>query len=196
VKRRDFIAAIGGAAAWPMAARAQQGERMRRIGVLSPFGEDDPVIQGNYAALRQGLKKRGWQESRNLRIDYRLGVAQDQMSVRAKELIDLQPDVIFTNGIVTTAALQRQSSATPIVFAGMADPIGAGFVISLAHPGGNITGLLGYEAEIAGKWMQMLKEIAQRVSRVALVSSPGENFSNTDYLKPSQGDGVLARYRV
>ncbi len=139
MKRREFIAGLGGAAAWPMVAWGQQGERVRRIGVLSPFGEDDPVIQGNYAALRQGLEKRGWQEGRNLRIDYRLGGAQDQVSVRAKELIDLQPDVIFTNGIVTTAALQRQSSATPIVFAGVADPIDAGFVMSLAHPGGNIT---------------------------------------------------------
>jgi putative tryptophan/tyrosine transport system substrate-binding protein len=185
MKRREFIAGLG-AAAWPLSARAQQPDRMRRVGVLSSFGEDDPVIQGNYAALRQGLEKRGWQEGRNLRIDYRLGVAQDQMSVRAKELIDLQPDVIFTNEIVTTAALQRESSPTPIVFAGMADPIDAGFVTSLAHPGGNITGLLGYEAEIAGKWMQMLKEIAPRVSRVALVTSPGENFSNTNYLSPAK----------
>jgi putative tryptophan/tyrosine transport system substrate-binding protein len=177
MKRREFIAGLGGAVTWPLVARAQQRERVRRIGVLSSFGEDDPVIQGNYAALRQELEKRGWQESRNLRIDYRLGVAQDQMSVRAKELIDRQPDVIFTNGIVTTAALQRESGATPIVFAGMADPIGAGFAISLAHPGGNITGLLAYEAEI---------EVAPRVSRVALVTSPGENFSNTNYLSPAK----------
>jgi putative tryptophan/tyrosine transport system substrate-binding protein len=186
IRRREFIAGLGGAAAWPLAARAQQGGRMRRIRVLSVFSEDDPVIQDNYAALRQELEKRGWQEGRNLHIDYRLGVAQDQVSVRAKELIGLQPDVIFSQILVTTAALQRESRATPIVSLFGADPVELGLVASLSRPGGNITGVMGYDAEIAGKWIQMLKEIAPRISRVAFMTSPRENFGNTNYLSAAK----------
>src|SRR6266436_6428125 len=132
----------GAAAAWPLAARAQQGQRMRRIGVLMGFAEDDPETKARLAGFRQGLEKRGWSEGRNVRIDYRFAPAGAQAQVLAKELFALQPDVIFTHSTPNVAALQRESRTIPIVFAAIADPIGSGFVASLARPGGNITGVM------------------------------------------------------
>jgi len=174
VKRRDFIALLGGAAAWPLAARAQQADRMRRIGVLMPFAEDDPEAKARLAAFRQGLEKRGWSEGRNIRIDtwFAPGSSADQAQVPAKELIALQPDVIFTQSTPAVAALQRESRTIPIVFAAVADPIGSGFVASLPRPGGNITGLMLFEASVTGKWLAMLKEIAPRLKRAAFVVNP------------------------
>ena len=174
MKRRDFIALLGGAAAWPLAARAQQADRMRRIGVLMPFAEDDPEAKARLAAFRQGLEKRGWSEGRNIRIDTRFspGSSADQAQVPAKELIALQPDVIFTQSTPAVAALQRESRTIPIVFAAVADPIGSGFVASLPRPGGNITGLMLFEASVTGKWLAMLKEIAPRLKRAAFVVNP------------------------
>jgi ABC-type uncharacterized transport system substrate-binding protein len=136
IGRRELIAALGGAAtAWPLAARAQQAERMRRIGVLVGLAEDDPEIRARLAAFRQGLEKRGWSEGRNVRIDYRFAPASAQMQVLAKELVALQPDVIFAHSTPVTAALQRESSTIPIVFAAITDPVGSGFVASLPRPG-------------------------------------------------------------
>jgi putative tryptophan/tyrosine transport system substrate-binding protein len=175
LKRREFITLLGGAAvAWPVEARAQPGDRMRRIGVLAPLAEDDPGMKARLAGFRQGLEKRGWSEGRNVHIDFRFAPdrSADQAQVLAKELIALQPDVIFVASTPATAALQRESRAIPIVFAGLADPIGSGFVASLPRPGGNITGVMLYEASVTGKWLAMLKEIAPRLERAAFVINP------------------------
>src|SRR5262245_24491522 len=173
MRRRKFLATLGGAAAaWPLAARAQQPDGMRRIGVLMGLPEDDPEIMPRFAAFRQGLEKRGWSEGRNVRIDYRFAPASAQVQVVAKELVGLQPDVILANSTPVTAALQRESHTIPIVFAVVADPIGSGFVASLPRPGGNITGVMLYEASVTGKWLAMLKEIAPSVVRAAFVANP------------------------
>jgi len=173
VKRRELITLLGGAVAWPLAARAQQGERMRRIGVVVSSAEDDLDMQARVAGFRQGLERLGWSEDRNARIDARFAAGKaDQFQVLAKELIALQPDVIFAHSTPVVAALQRESRMIPIVFVSVSDPIGSGFVASLARPGGNLTGLLQYEEGIAGKWLAMLKEIAPRLARAALVANP------------------------
>ena len=176
MKRRDFIKVIGGAAAaWPLAARAQQS-RMRRIGVLVAYLEGDPEMQARLAAFRQGLERLGWLEGRNIYINTRFapaGAGQEQL--RAREVVALKPDVIFAHSPQVVAALQRESGAIPIVFVGVADPVEAGFIASLARPGSNMTGLLGIEASIAGKWLTMLTQIAP-VTRVALVANPKNIF--------------------
>ncbi|SRR6266536_3747619 len=141
MKRREFIAFAGGAVvAWSVGTRAQQSERMRRIGVLMGIAEDHPEAKARLAGFQRGLEKRGWFEGRNVRIDYRFAPAGTRAEVMAKELIALRPDVILANSTAVAAALQRESRTIPIVFAGLADPIGSGFVASLARPGGNMTG--------------------------------------------------------
>jgi len=173
IGRRELLVALGGvAASWPLAARAQQPDGMRRIGVLMGLAEDDPEIGARLAAFRQGLEKRGWSEGRNVRIDYRFAPASAQVQVLAKELVALQLDVILANSTPVTAALQRESRTIPIVFAVVADPIGSGFVASLPRPGGNITGVMLYEASVTGKWLAMLKEIAPNLVRAAFVANP------------------------
>jgi len=173
IKRREFITLLGGAAvAWPVVARAQQPDGMRRIGVLIGFAEDDPEAKARLAAFRQGLEKRGWSEGRNVRIDYRYAPAGAQAQVLAKELVALQPDVILAHSTPITAALQRESRTIPIVFAVVADPLGSGFIASLPQPGGNITGVAQYEASVTGKWLAMLKEIAPSLVRAAFVANP------------------------
>jgi putative tryptophan/tyrosine transport system substrate-binding protein len=172
MRRREFITLFGAAAAWPLSARAQQGERVRRIGVLMGLAEDDPETNARLAAFRQGLEKRGWTEGRNVRIDYRFALAGAQAQVLAKELVSLQPDAIFTHVSPLVVALQRESRTIPIVFAGLADPIGSGFIASLPRPGGNITGVMMYEASVTGKWLAMLKEIAPSLLRAAFVANP------------------------
>jgi ABC-type uncharacterized transport system substrate-binding protein len=173
MKRREFMALLGGAAAaCPIMARAQQFDHVRRIGVL--FGpENDPQVKAQLVAFQHGLERLGWSEGRNVQIMYRFASAiMDTTQVLASELIARRPDVIFADSTRYTAALQRQTRTIPIVFNGVADPIGAGFIASLARPGGNLTGLMLYEASIAGKWLAMLKEIAPRLSRVALIYNP------------------------
>jgi putative ABC transport system substrate-binding protein len=171
MRRREFISLLGGAAAaWPLAARAQQG--MRRIGVLVGLAENDPEMKERLARLRQGLEKLGWTEGSNLRIDYRFAPAGAQARLLARELVALQPDVIFTQSTPATAAMQLETSTIPVVFGGVADPIGSGFVTSLSRPGGNLTGLLQYEEGITGKWLAMLKEISPNLKRAALVANP------------------------
>jgi putative ABC transport system substrate-binding protein len=173
MNRRDVMLLTGAALAAPRLAIAQQGGRMRRVGVLGVFAEDDPEVHGRLEVFRQGLERRGWSEGRNVRIDYRATQASaEQAQVLAKELIALQPDVIVAHSTPIAAALQRESRAIPIVFVVVSDPIGFGFIASLARPGGNLTGLLNYEASITGKWLAMLKEIAPCVARAAFVADP------------------------
>jgi putative tryptophan/tyrosine transport system substrate-binding protein len=174
MRRREFLGLVGGAAAvWPLAALAQQADRMRRIAVLIAYTEDDPETKVRLAAFRQRLEKRGWSEGRNVRIEIRFGAgsAINNESL-AKELVATNPDVIIAHTTAVTAALQRESRIIPIVFVNVSDPIGSGFVATLARPGGNITGVLQYEAGVVGKWLAMLKEIAPRLERVALVANP------------------------
>jgi putative ABC transport system substrate-binding protein len=179
MRRREFIAGLGGAAAasaaiWPLAARAQQADRMRRIGVLMASPEN-PVGQSDIVALRQGLRELGWTEGRNLRIDTRWGGAdfRDSMRRNAAELVALAPDAIVagTGGIVRE--LQQASRAVPIVFPRANDPVGAGLVESLARPGGNATGFASIEYSMGGKFLELLKEVAPRVTRAAVIRDPG-----------------------
>jgi putative ABC transport system substrate-binding protein len=173
MRRRDFISLVGGTlAASPLQARAQQPDRMRRVGVLMAFAEDDSESKARLAAFRQGLEKRGWSEGRDVRIDARFAPGGTQAQVLAKELVALQPDVILAHSTPVTAALQRESRTIPIVFAVVADPIGSGFIASLPRPGGNITGVMQYEASVTGKWLAMLRELAPGLVRAAFVANP------------------------
>jgi len=171
VRRREFITLVGGAAvARPLAARAQQTERMRRIGVLMALTADDPEGQARLAAFLQGLQELGWTDGRNARIDIRWGGADvDRYRRSAAELAALAPDVILANFASAAAALQQATRTVPIVFVGVVDPVGAGFVASLARPGGNATGFALFEYGISGKWLELLKEIAPRVTRAAVL---------------------------
>ena len=165
MKRRAFITLLGGAAvAWPLAARAQQGERMRRIGVLMNLGSDDAKGQARNAAFLQGLQELGWTVGRNVRIEYRWGAGDAELFRRhASELVALAPDVILAVGGAVVPSLLQATRTIPIVFTGTPDPVGAGFVESLARPGGNATGFTIYEYGISGKWLELLKEIAPHV---------------------------------
>ena len=173
MKRREFIRLLGGAAAtWPLAARAQQPDRVRRIGVLMNIAEDDPATKARVAAFRQGLEKREWSEGRNVHLDYRFTAARsERIPAFAKELVGLQPDVILAHSTVAAAGLQRETRAIPIVFVNVSDPIGSGFIANMARPGGNLTGVMHLEAGIIGKWLAMLKEIAPRLARAAVVGN-------------------------
>jgi ABC-type uncharacterized transport system substrate-binding protein len=174
MRRREFIKAIAGLAiAWPLAARAQQPDRMRRIGVLMGFAESDREGQAFVAAFRGALQKLGWVEGRNIRIDYRWTALDKELMQRfAKELVALQPDLILTQSTPATAALLQQTRTIPIVFGRLADPIGSGFVASFPRPGGNVTGFVTMQPTMAGKWLELLKEIAPRVARVAMLFNP------------------------
>ena len=178
MKRRDFIAGIAGSSvAWPLVARAQQTERIRLVGNLTYYVESDPDVQQRLAAFEEGLRNLGWTEGHNIHIDTRFPTDKDQYQPLAKQLVAEQPEVIFAQSTPVTAALQRETRTIPIVFVAVSNPIGSGFVASLARPGGNITGLLYYEASIAGKWLAILKEIAPRLTRAALVA----NLKTTPY---------------
>jgi len=173
VKRRDFITLLGGAAvAWPLAARAQQTGRMRRIGVLMNFAADDPEGQARIAAFHQGLQESGWTLGRNARIDARWAVDADSSRRYAAELVGLAPDVILASAAAAVGALQQTTRTIPIVFVTVIDPVGAGFVESLAHPSGNITGFSLFEYTLSGKWLELLKEIAPSVTRAAVLRDP------------------------
>jgi putative tryptophan/tyrosine transport system substrate-binding protein len=173
MKRRAFIALLGGAAAWPLAARAQQAERMRRIGMLVLYAEGDPTGQTRVAAFRQALQLSGWTEGHNVSIDYRWGTGDaERARTSAADLVTLAPDAIVGNGTAALAALQQATRSIPIVFVAVTDPVGAGYVPSLARPGGNITGFSTFEPEIGGKWLELLREIAPGVRRVAGILDP------------------------
>ena len=173
MRRRAFITLIGGAAAWPLAARAQQAGRVRRIGALMSASENDLGFRVNWAAFREALAMLGWSEGNNIRIETRWGAAEaEAMQHAAKELVALQPELIFSQNTPTTGALLQQTRTIPIVFAQVVDPVGSGYVASLPRPGGNVTGFLNLEASVAGKWLELLKEIAPRVARAAFVFHP------------------------
>jgi putative ABC transport system substrate-binding protein len=173
IRRREFIFTLGGAAAWPLVARAQQGERMRRIGVLMYWGADDAEGQARLAAFAQTLKQLGWSEGHNLRIDTRWATTEDILRRHAAELVALAPDVLVAaSGTATVAPLMQATRTVPIVFVITIDPVGAGFVASLAKPGGNATGFMAYEYSMSGKWLELLKEIAPRVTRAAVLRDP------------------------
>jgi ABC-type uncharacterized transport system substrate-binding protein len=174
VKRREFITLLSGAAAWPLAARAQQARaEARRIGVLMNTTADSPDGQARFAAFLQGLQKFGWTQGRNLRLEVRWA-AGDANQVRryAAELVALAPDVILAYTSPIVVALQQATRTVPIVFAGVVDPVGAGFVESMARPGGNTTGFISFEYAIGAKWLELLKEIAPNVKRAAVLRDP------------------------
>jgi putative ABC transport system substrate-binding protein len=186
IRRRTFIAGLGGAAAWPVVARAQQSDRVRRVGVLMAYFESDPEAHAYLSGFTQGLAELGWSDGRNLRVDVRWGAGDvDQMRMSARELLDLQPDVILAQGTPATAAFQRETRTIPIVFASVSDPVGEGFVASLPRPGGNATGFISQEATVAGKWLELLTEIAPDVKRVAAVFNPDAALGGGQYVLPA-----------
>jgi ABC-type uncharacterized transport system substrate-binding protein len=174
MRRREFITLLGGTVmAWPLAAHAQQAERVRRIGVLMPFTANDPEAQARNVVFEQSLRQLGWTVGRDLQIDYR-SPGGDAASIRrdAAELVALAPDVLLAVGSSTTGLLLQATQTIPVVFVNLADPVGAGFVQSLARPGGNATGFTNYEYSMSGKWVELLKQIAPHVTRVAVFRDP------------------------
>jgi ABC-type uncharacterized transport system substrate-binding protein len=174
MRRREFITLLGGAAAaWPLAARAQQPAQVRRVGMLIGYSENDPETQARLAAFRQGLEHFGWKEGGSVQIDYRFAPASpDQALVFAKELVALKPDVLVGNSTPATAALLRETRTIPIVFVGVSDPVGSRFVVSIARPGGAATGFTNFEPSLIGKWLELLKEVAPGITRAAVVFNP------------------------
>jgi ABC-type uncharacterized transport system substrate-binding protein len=173
MRRRTFIAGLGSAAvAWPLVASAQQGDRIRRIGVLMPTAESDPEAKARLSGFTQGLADLGWADSRNLRMEVRWAAGNvERMRTFAKELVDLRPEIFLAATTPATAALQRETRTIPIVFVSVSDPVGAAFAASLPRPGGNITGFISEEASVAGKWLELLTEIAPTVKRAAIVAA-------------------------
>lgn len=186
MKRREFITLVSAATAWPLAARAQQPQRIRRIGVIIALPGDNPETKARLAGFRQGLEKLGWSEDSNVHIDYRFAPAGEQAQMIAKELVALQPDVIFAHSTPVVVALQRESRTIPTVFIGIVNPVGQGFVASLTKPGGNITGLSDYEDGFAGKWLQMLKEIAPNLSSAGFLFNPKTAPYHDFFLQPAK----------
>ena len=173
MKRRALLAAAAGAAAWPLAGHTQQAERIRRVGVLVPFRENDPFAQAIKTAFAQALGRFGWIEGQNIRIDYRLAAGDSTLiNTYAAQLVELSPDVILASTTPAVAALQEQTHTIPIVFALLVDPVGLGLVQSLARPGGDITGFTSYDPPILAKWLQLLKEIAPHLTHVAVIFNP------------------------
>ena len=174
IGRREFITLLGSATAWPVVARAQQPDQVRRIGVLMSVPEDDPEAQAWLGRFSEGLQQLGWTAGRNIRLDYRWAAPFDAESRQrvGKELVALQPDLILTQNTVSTASVLQETRSIPTIFANVVDPIGSGFVASLARPGGNVTGFTLVESSIVGKWLELLKEIAPRVNRVAFLFQP------------------------
>ena len=193
MQRRQFIALLGGAATWPLAARAQQDQRVRRIGVLSALAEDDPESVARRPAFEQALKALGWTNGSNLRVDYRWA-ADDAERIRklVAEIIALAPDVILMSGTSVVAPMMQATRTIPIVFVQVIDPVGSGFVKSLARPGGNITGFTQFEYSLAGKWVELLKQIAPHVTRAAVIRDPTRGsgigqFAVVQAIAPSLG---------
>src|SRR5215831_3009435 len=174
MRRREFISLVGGAAvAWPFVVRAQPPDGIRRIGVLMGIGDADPEANPRVEALQGGLKDLGWTEGHNIHLEYRWTAGDfDRTSRFAKEIVDLKPDVIVVHSTPAVEALRQLTSNTPMVFVLIADPIGSGFVASLAHPGGNLTGFMNVDAPMAGKWLELIKEVAPTTKRVALIFNP------------------------
>jgi putative ABC transport system substrate-binding protein len=182
MRRREFIAGVGGAVAWPLVARAQQEDRVRRIGVLMPGDENDPLAKSNRSAFTQALADLGWTDGRNVRTDVRWGGGDiNRIQALAQELVGLQPDIIVTGGIAATIAVQRETRTLPIVMATAADPIASGLVARLDRPSGNITGFATVEPSMGGKWLELLSEIAPGLKRAAIMFNP-DHFSVSIYM--------------
>ena len=173
MRRREFLGLVGGAATWPVASKAQQGERVRRVGILNILGSDDPEGQARRAVFEQTLEQLGWTVGRDLKIETRqVGSDKDRLRRYAAELVALAPDVIFSIGSLPVASLQQATRTIPIVFMNVTDPVGAGIVESMAHPGGNITGFSNFEYTMSGKWAELLKQIAPNVTRALVFRDP------------------------
>jgi putative ABC transport system substrate-binding protein len=188
MRRREFITLLGGAAAaaWPPVARAQQPDRMRRIGVLMPTAESDPEAKARLSGFTQGLAESGWTDGRNLRMDVRWAAGNvDLMRTFAKELVDLRPEMILAATTPATAAVQRETRTIPIVFVSVSDPVGEGFVERLPRPGGNLTGFISEEASMAAKWLELLTEIAPTVKRAAIMFNPDTAPGGGSYYLPA-----------
>src|SRR5262249_23267627 len=177
LRRREFIAALGGAAAWPLAARAQQGERLRRVTVLGSLAESDPEGQARVAALARSLRDLGWTEGRNLRIEYRgiAGGGIDRIRAAVAEAVASNPDLVHATTTPIVQELQRRTRSIPIVFVSIIDPVETGVVGSLARPGGNATGFMNMEPALSGKWLELLKEVAPGVNRVLVLVNSGND---------------------
>jgi putative ABC transport system substrate-binding protein len=190
MKRREFITLLGGAAAaWPLVARAQQAERMRRVGVMISLAENDPEAQARADALRQGLEVLGWKDGNNIRIEYRWAVSDSARArIAAKELLSLAPDLLVPASTPMLAAVRQETSSVPIVFVNISDPVGSGFVDSLVRPGGNVTGFTNFEYSIGTKWLEMLKQVSPRLSRVAIIANP-KNPTTVVYLNSIEPSG-------
>jgi putative tryptophan/tyrosine transport system substrate-binding protein len=174
MRRREFIAVLGGAAAWPMAAHAQQGQRLRRVGALMNLAAEDPVSIARYKAFAQGLQAVGWIDGRNVQIDYRWAASKADLFQRyAVELVALAPDVILAAGAAAVSVLLQATQTIPVVFVHVPDPVGNAYVASLSRPGGNATGFLAFEYNLAAKWVELLKEIAPNVTRVGVLRDAG-----------------------
>jgi putative ABC transport system substrate-binding protein len=188
MRRREFIRLLGGAAVLaPFSVQAQQADRVRRVGILLTFSDEDAEAKAWLAAFRQGLERRGWREGRNLHIDIRSAAARgERIPGLAKELIALQPDVLLAQSTAAARALQRETRTLPIVFVHVSDPVGAGIVSSLARPDANLTGVLHYEAGIVGKWLAMLKEMSPRLARVAVLAN-SKTTAFDYFLRSAQG---------
>jgi putative tryptophan/tyrosine transport system substrate-binding protein len=198
MRRREFITLLGGAAAWPLAARAQQGERMRRIGIVTGISVDDPESKARVAAFLQELQRFGWTEGRNVRIDFRGGAGETAATQEyVRELVGLAPDVILSIGNVSVGPLIQATRTVPIVFTLVVDPVGAGFVDSLSQPGGNATGFMSFEYSLSGKWLEILKEISPRITRAAILRDPTQpsgigQFAVIQSVAPALGVEVYA----
>jgi putative ABC transport system substrate-binding protein len=184
IKRREFITLLGGAAAWPLAARAQQGNRVRHIGVLTPFDENDPEGKTYVSAFTQALAALGWTIGRNVRMDPRWGGGDvNRIRALAQELVGLKPDIILASSTLATAALQRETQTIPIVFASVADPVASGDIVPrLDRPGGNVTGFASLEASMGGKWLELLSEMAPGLKRAAIIFNP-DTFAASAYMR-------------
>ncbi|HET7020672.1 MAG TPA: ABC transporter substrate-binding protein [Xanthobacteraceae bacterium] len=198
MRRREFITLVGGAATWPLAARAEKNDGVRRVGVIMGFAENDEVWQAYLASFRQGLQELGWTDGRNIRFDYRFtGDSEERMRAMAEEIVSLTPDVIFVSTNSVVSATLKATRSIPIVFTWVSDPVGSGFVSNLPRPGGNITGFHNFEPAIGGKWVAFLKQIASDLRRVAVVHVP-EVVPNVAFLHvieaaaPSLGLSVTA----
>jgi putative ABC transport system substrate-binding protein len=197
MKRREFITLLGAATAWPRAARAQQDGRVRRVGVLMPFAEADPEGQARFAAFQQKLADLGWIEGRNLRLDVRwAGPDVAPQRSHARELVALAPDVILVNSTTATQALRDATRTIPIVFVALSDPVVTGIVSNLARPEANVTGFMLYEYSMAGKWLSLLKDMAPKLSRVALLFNPDTSPQDAFYVRVAQDAGERLALKI
>ena len=186
MKRRNFIVGLGGAAVWPLVARAQQSDRVRRIAVLIPYDETDPEARNYLSAFVRGLGELGWADGRNVRMDVRWAAGDvERMRTFAKELVELRPDMMLANSTATTRALKGEAGTIPIVFVAISDPVGDGFVAGLPRPGGNLTGFINLEASVGGKWLELLADIAPGLTRAAFMFNPDTAPGRGSYYLPS-----------